>query len=172
MCYVYMINLLLNSTIVLSSWKNAKVVLKKGTPTDPANYRPISFIPVLLMILEKAVVDENLSTDRQFGYHQKRSTNLTTTQLLDSIKIQVDKGLLAGATFIDLSKAFDTISNANTEEITLLWYFRARTQWMTDSLLILKETKCTSNLQPCSCVQTNRSLQWQKCILKITFLFE
>ena len=68
MCYVYMINLLLNSTIVLSSWKNAKVVLKKGTPTAPANYRPISFIPVLLMILEKAVVDENLFLEDMTGF--------------------------------------------------------------------------------------------------------
>ena len=31
--------------------------------------------------------------------------------LLDSIKMQVDKGPLVGATFIDLSKAFDAISH-------------------------------------------------------------
>ena len=46
---------------------------------------------------------------RQFCYRQP-SANLATTLLLYSIKMQVDKGLLVEATFIDVSKAFDTIS--------------------------------------------------------------
>ena len=120
LCHI--INLSLKSGIVPSSWKIGKVVPvhKKGNMTYPANYRSISMLPVLSKILEKAVhvqmmeflENNNLLTDRQYGYRQKSSTNMATTLLLGSIKMKVDKGLLVGADFIDLSKAFDTTSHA------------------------------------------------------------
>ena len=160
----HIINLSLNSGIVPSSWKIAKVVpiYKKGTTTDPANYRPISVLPVLSKVLEKAVhcqlmdylEDENLLTDRQFGYRRKRSTNLATTLLLDSIKMQVGKGLLVGATFIDLSKAFDTISHAKIlDKLPSYGILGQEREWMTDYLFARKQyeqiDEYTSNLQPC-----------------------
>ena len=41
------------------------------------------------------------------------STELAATLLLDDIRKNVDKGQLVGAVFVDLSKAFDTISHSN-----------------------------------------------------------
>ena len=104
----------------MEDWKGSPNP-QKGNTSDPSNYRLISVLPVLSKILEKKAVhvqmmkyleSNNLITDRQYSYRQKRSTNMATTLLLDSIKKEVDKGLLVGATFIDLSKAFDTISHA------------------------------------------------------------
>ena len=53
----HIINLSLESGTVPSSWKIEKVapIHKKGNTTDQANYRPISVLPVLSKILEKAV---------------------------------------------------------------------------------------------------------------------
>ena len=102
----------------MEDWKGSPNP-QKGNTSDPSNYRLMSVLPVLSKILEKKAVHvqmmkylNNLITNRQYGYHQKRSTNMATTLLLDSIKKEVDKGLLVGATFTDLSKAFDTISHA------------------------------------------------------------
>ena len=40
------------------------------------------------------------------------STELAAAMLLDDIRKNVDKGQLVGAVFVDLSKAFDTISHS------------------------------------------------------------
>ena len=74
---------------------------------------------MLSKLLEKAVhwqhrnflEEENLLSDRQFGFRAGRSTNLAATLFVDDIRNDVDKGSIVGAVFIDLSKAFDTISH-------------------------------------------------------------
>ena len=81
---LHIINVSLNSGIVPSSWKIAKVVPihKKGTTKDLVIIAQLSVLQVLSKMLEKAVhcqpmdylEGENLLTDRQFGYRQKRST--------------------------------------------------------------------------------------------------
>ena len=58
-------------------------------------------------------LDKNkLLSTRQFGFRAKMSTELAATLLLDDIRRNVDKGQLVGAVFVDLSKAFDTISHS------------------------------------------------------------
>ena len=57
-------------------------------------------------------LDENrLLSEFQFGFRPKMSTELAATLFLDDIREIVDQGYMVGATFIDLSKAFDTISH-------------------------------------------------------------
>lgn len=122
----YIINLSLKTATVPKDWKTAQItpVHKSGNVTDANNYRPISILPVVSKILEKAVQhqlmnyleENNLLTDKQFGYRRKRSTELATTLFIDTIRKAGDKGLLSGAVFIDLSKAFDTLGHDN-----LLW---------------------------------------------------
>jgi len=48
----------------------------------------------------------------QFGYRRKRSTSSAATIFVDDIRKEMDNGKLTGAVFIDLTKAFDTISHA------------------------------------------------------------
>ena len=48
----------------------------------------------------------------QFGYRKNRSTNMAATLLIDDIRDMVDKGQMVGSVFIDLSKAFDTLSHS------------------------------------------------------------
>ncbi len=118
----YIINLSFQSSKVPSMWKTAKVIPihKKGAHNEPENYRPISVLPVLSKVLERAVhqqlseflKEQNLLTKYQFGYRSNRSTNLVATLFLDDIRREVDVGNMVGAVFIDLSKAFDTLGHS------------------------------------------------------------
>ena len=88
------------------------------------NYRPITVLPVCSKILEKCkhkqltefLEERKLLSSTQFGFRRKRNTELAATLLLDNIRKDMNNGLLTGAIFIDLSKAFDTLSHAQIIE--------------------------------------------------------
>jgi len=54
----------------------------------------------------------NHLSDHQFGFRPKRSTELAVTYFTDLIRKEADNGKVLGAVFIDMSKAFDTISHS------------------------------------------------------------
>ena len=117
----HIVNFSLQSKVVPSAWKQAKLVplFKSGDQGKPENYRPISVLPILSKLLEKAVHSQlinylesnKLLSDSQFGYRERRSTQHATTLLVDEIRQSVDNGKMVGALFLDLSKAFDTMSH-------------------------------------------------------------
>ena len=119
----HIINLSLTTSIFPTEWKEAKItpLFKSGKKSSVENYRPISILPVISKIAEKIVqkqlteyLEENkLLTDYQFGYRKHSSTEMAANLFIDDIRKQVDQGNLAGALFLDLSKAFDTISHAS-----------------------------------------------------------
>ena len=93
--------------------------MNKGSKSDPSNYRPISVLPVLARLFEKACAKQ-LSTycltmgiipDAQFGFREKSSCEYALISALDSWMTSVDQGELVGALLIDLSKASDTVSH-------------------------------------------------------------
>ena len=139
------INLSLESGTVPKDWKLAKVtpLFKSGSLIDMQNYRPISVLPTLSKILEKAVhsqlityLEENHLLNRsQFGFRSKRSTDLAVAYLVDSIRKEVDCGKLTGAVYVDLSKAFDTVSHAVIlERLPSYGIISNELQWFTDYL--------------------------------------
>ena len=118
----FIINSSLRTSSIPSDWKLEKVVPlhKKGDSSLESNYRPISVLSVCSKILERAVhhqlIDflerEELISNSQYGYRKHRSTEHATIFLTDNIRKSIDKGNLLGALFVDLSKAFDTLSHA------------------------------------------------------------
>ena len=54
----------------------------------------------------------SLVFEYQFGFRPNRSTELAVTYFTDLIRKEADNGKATGAVFIDLSKAFDTISHS------------------------------------------------------------
>ena len=83
-----------------------------------SNYRPISILPILSKILEKAVhsqlyqylVTNNLLTRKQFGFRKGLST-FSLTSFADEVLLNMEQGKLCGAVFLDLTKAFDTVDH-------------------------------------------------------------
>ena len=119
-------NLILQTGIVPVDFKHAVVtpIFKSGAKQELDNYRPVSVLPICSKIFEKSVhrqvseylEEKELLSSTQFGFRKKRNTELAATLLLDKIRDNTDKGHMTGAIFIDLSKAFDTLSHGQIVE--------------------------------------------------------
>ena len=104
--------------------KIAKIVPihKSGNTKILNNHRPISILPAFSKLLEKLVCNrlvqfienKNPLYQHQYGFREKHSTIHPVLQLLKDISIANDKTTkdITLAVFLDLSKAFDTISHA------------------------------------------------------------
>ena len=64
-----------------------------------------------LFIVYSYLLHENILTPKQFGFRPKLSTAIALTYFTYTILDNLDKGSIAGAVFLDLSKAFDTVSH-------------------------------------------------------------
>ena len=106
-------NISINTGCFPSTWKLAKIspLFKKGSKQDPSNYRPISVLPTINKLLEKAVHmqlysylrDNNLLSQKQFGFRLNSSTVTASAMFTNKILLAMDKGQLTGAVFIDLT---------------------------------------------------------------------
>lgn len=114
-------NKLLHDGEFPDSLKMARVtpIFKSGSTTDPGNYRPISVLPVISKILEKILYNRlevyldsiNFISDRQYGFRPKSNTLTATIDLVTKIKQNIDSKKIVVGIFIDLKKAFDTVSH-------------------------------------------------------------
>ena len=110
------INASLSQGIVPHEWKHARVtpLFKKGVSTDLDNYRPISVLPVVSKLQERAVHhqlysfcnEHKLLSPFQCGFRSNHSTEFAAVAFSDYVRRGMDQGLLTGAVFIDLRKAF------------------------------------------------------------------
>jgi len=103
-----------------SVWKKACVTpifKRKGSSSDPTNYRPISLLPCLSKVLEKLVfnkiythlTENNLLSEKQSGYRPGHSTHIQLAYLTHQMYATLDKNQNFTAIFLDISKYFDKI---------------------------------------------------------------
>ena len=100
-------------------WKTAHVIpiFKKGTKTDPANYRPISLTSVVVKLLERILkesimshlVSKKLIKPSQHGFMPKKSTTTNLVTYLDYVTKQLDDGQAVDVLYLDFAKAFDKV---------------------------------------------------------------
>ena len=96
-----------------------KPLFKRGSKTDPKNYRPISLLPLISKIIEKIIHDQtknfldknNVIYRYQSGFRKFYSTDSCLSYLNNKIAIGFESGLFTGMILIDLQKAFDTINH-------------------------------------------------------------
>ena len=104
-----------------SAWKvsNLNPVFKKGGVTERANFRPISLLSVPGKLLEDIIckpIDnhmkvQGISSCRQWGFKQGRSTEGLLLHLTEQWKDALDNGFKVGVIFFDFRKAFDTVNH-------------------------------------------------------------
>ena len=93
----HIVNFSITSETVPSGFKNARVkpLYKKGSRLDVGNYRPVSILPVLSKILERAVNDQlnayltkkGLLYGFQSGFRKGFSTEACLLNLCDHVKV-------------------------------------------------------------------------------------
>ena len=94
-------------------------VYKKGDPRYMDNYRPVSILPLLSKILEKLIYSRLYSFflssgtiyENQFGFRKHHSTSHAVNYSVNHILNQIEQKKHVIGIFIDLSKAFDTLSH-------------------------------------------------------------
>ena len=102
--------------------KIAKVIpifKNKGDQLLVSNYRPISLLSNINKIFEKLIYSRvfsflnmhNCIYELQFGFRAKHSTNHALLSLTEMIRHALDNSNFACGIFIDLQKAFDTVSH-------------------------------------------------------------
>lgn len=120
--FSYVINLMFSTGVFPQQLKKAKIipVFKKGNRECAANYRPISILSFFSKIVEKCFVNRlikylskfNILSPHQYGFRAGLSTDYAVLSFTDKIKTAIDSGCYAGALFVDLSKAFDSINHS------------------------------------------------------------
>ena len=95
-------------------------IYKKDDPLEIKNYRPISCLPILNVIIEKLLhlrfngffETREILFKNQFGFRRNHSTSDAVLKLLDKIYDAFDKSQYFGSIMLDLSKAFDTVDHS------------------------------------------------------------
>ena len=117
----HIINLSLESGVVPNGLKSAivKPLYKKGSRLDVGNYRPVSILPTISKIMERAVYlqmekhlkDKNILYEFQSGFRASYSTDICLINHQDGIRIDISQGKYVGMVLMDLQKAFDTVDH-------------------------------------------------------------
>ena len=104
-----------------TDWTKANVspVFKKGSKSDPANYRPISLTCILCKVMEHIIASKltqhlnqyNILYDLQHGFRDRRSCETQLIQLVEDLGRQLVKGKQVDLVLLDFSKAFDKVSH-------------------------------------------------------------
>lgn len=116
------INLSITSGVYPDCLKVARVtpIYKSESKVDPANYRPVSVLPMLNKIFEKVLYKRVFAFlsktkflyPRQYGFRHRSGTHTATYELLDRVLSEMDKGKVVSALFLDIRKAFDCVDHA------------------------------------------------------------
>lgn len=118
----YLINLCFTTASFPSVFKDATVIpiyKGKGHKHDITNYRPISLTSNIGKIIERAIKTRmtdffdrsDYLADNQYGFRQGRSTQDAITKLTDLLYNDIENQTFPLTVFIDLAKAFDSISH-------------------------------------------------------------
>lgn len=93
-------------------------IYKSGDRDCISNYRPISLLPTIAKVLEKIInkrlksylEKNNLLSTNQHGFRERKSTLNAAQQLTSFLVDKLDKNKKTLGIFLDLKKAFDTVS--------------------------------------------------------------
>ena len=149
LCYI--INLSLQTGVIPCDWKIARVtpIYKgKGSKYEESNYRPISVIASIAMILEREVakqimkylIDHDLISVDQFAFLKGHSTVTSLHRLIDDWYDAFNEGEYVMACFFDVMKCFDSINHKILlQKLEYYGFKNMSLQWVTNYLHMRKQ---------------------------------
>lgn len=95
-------------------------LFKNGSKLLTSNFRGIEILCSFSKIFERGLYirinsflkKNNIINANQFGFVDRSSTTIAAINLLNRIRVGMDNKNIAASIFIDLQKAFDTVSNS------------------------------------------------------------
>ena len=104
-----------------ADWKRANVapVFKKGSKSNPENYRPISLTCICSKVMEHIVVSNimnhadlyNILKSNQHGFRSKLSCETQLLSFIQELHENLQNGLCTDIIIMDFAKAFDKVSH-------------------------------------------------------------
>ena len=93
--------------------------MENGKRDEPTNYRPISILSCFSKILQKIIYrrlisflnKHNVIQKTQYGFQKNVSTNHAIIDVVTNFSENINSKLYTGLVFLDLTKAFDTVSH-------------------------------------------------------------
>ena len=153
---MYIMNTFLDSGIFPSAFKIAvmKPLHKSGDKTSVENYRPILLLSNLTKIFKKLfkkritefINKYKVISDKQYGFRQARSTQDAIAELTSKIYKAMDGNEQALCIFLDLVKAFDTVSHSNLLNTLECLGFRGAAYDMKSYLMDWEQCVLTDNV--------------------------
>ena len=144
------INQMLTTGIFPDAFKLSKVIplFKKGDSSLLVNYRPISLLSTISKVFERVIHDQmyeyfnqfNLLAEQQYGFRKQHSTEYAAIKLIDHVSKEMEAGKTPTSVYIDLSKAFDTL----TFEVLL---YKLKYYGVTDTAFDLLKSYLTNRKQ-------------------------
>ena len=117
--FSYLFRRSLDTGCIPSDWSLARVVPihKKGSKSDPSNYRPVSLTAVPCKVMEALVRDEllkflmenELLSCHQYGFRPGRSCSSQLIDVLDEWSRELECANPVDVIYLDFRKAFDSV---------------------------------------------------------------
>jgi len=126
---------------VPDSWKLAIIspIYKKGSRSDPSNYRPVSLTSVCCKVMESIIKDDMISrlnkgkgiTKCQHGFIAGRSCLTNLLEAFEAWTRLLEEGFGLDVIYLDYRKAFDTVSHRKLiEKIASLGFPQDLVDWI------------------------------------------
>ena len=145
-----LINSLFASNCFAQTWKSAVVIpnLKSGDPDEPENTRPISLLPIMSKVCEKAAhtqfmdfLDKNSKISGLHSWNRKfHSTETALLHYTDQLLNNMNEKRISVVVLLDMSKAFDSIQHDNLlSKLHLLGISASARAWFKSYLSLRKQ---------------------------------
>ena len=139
LCYLLNESLRLGEYPISWGYSYVTPIPKEGDRLDPNNWRPISQMPIIGRLIEKAIHTQlkyyldckGILHKNQHGFRAKKSTGSAIFNYMNKLFSAYDKDESTVSVYIDYKKAFDTISHPillrklklyGLSKMTLTWF--------------------------------------------------